>query len=64
MALKRAELTGAEVERLIEERAAARRAKDFAEADAVRARLAAGGVLIMDTPDGTTWRPGVQEAAS
>lgn len=64
MALKRAELTAADVEQQIEDRAAARKAKDFAEADAVRARLAAKGILMMDTPQGTSWRPGVQELPS
>jgi cysteinyl-tRNA synthetase len=34
--------------------------KDFEEADAVRARLAEAGILIMDSPAGTTWRPGVR----
>jgi len=38
------------------ERAAARAAKDFARADALRAELAAAGVEIMDGPRGTTWR--------
>jgi len=36
-------------------------AKDFEEADAVRARLDAVGIMIMDGPAGTTWRPGVQQ---
>jgi len=40
----------------IENRANARKAKDFAEADRVRTELAAKGVLIMDTPTGTTWK--------
>ena len=64
MALTRAEVTGEEVERLIDDRASARQAKDFGEADAVRARLAAKGILIMDTPRGTTWRPGMREVAA
>ncbi|GFH29518.1 uncharacterized protein HaLaN_28194, partial [Haematococcus lacustris] len=39
-------------------RAAARAAKDFAAADAIRIELAQQGVAIMDLPDGsTTWRP-------
>jgi cysteinyl-tRNA synthetase len=37
-------------------RAAARQAKDFAGADAIRAELQAGGVEIMDGPTGTDWR--------
>ncbi len=45
----------------IEERTAARAAKDFAAADAVRLRLAGRGVLLMDSGGGTAWRPGLQE---
>ena len=43
------------VERLLGERAAARKAKDFARADALRDGFAAAGVLVKDTPDGATW---------
>ncbi len=45
-----------EIERLIEERAQARRSRDFARADAIRDGLAARGVLLEDGPQGTTWR--------
>ncbi len=45
----------ARVERLIAERAEARKAKDYARADAIRDELAAMGVTIKDTPEGTTW---------
>jgi cysteinyl-tRNA synthetase len=44
------------VEAKIGERAEARRAKDFARSDAVRAELASLGVLLMDGPSGTTWK--------
>jgi cysteinyl-tRNA synthetase len=44
------------VEERIGARAAARAAKDFAAADAVRGELKERGVEIMDTPGGTTWR--------
>ena len=40
----------------IEERAAARKAKDFARSDAIRAELLAQGIALMDGPDGTTWK--------
>jgi cysteinyl-tRNA synthetase len=40
----------------IEERKNARAAKDFARADQVRAELAASGVILEDTPQGTKWR--------
>lgn len=44
------------VEERIAARTAARAAKDFAAADAVRNELKDRGVEIMDTPGGTTWR--------
>ncbi len=46
----------AAIEAAIAERLAARRARDFTRADAIRARLAADGVLLEDGPGGTTWR--------
>src|SRR5690606_19089587 len=45
-----------EIERLLEERAEARRRRDFATADAIRDRLAAAGIAIEDGPTGTRWR--------
>ena len=46
----------AEVETLIEQRAAARAAKDWPEADRIRDRLNALNVVVMDGPQGATWR--------
>ncbi|HEX3904169.1 MAG TPA: cysteine--tRNA ligase [Polyangia bacterium] len=46
----------AAVEARIGERAAARKAKDFASGDAIRRTLQELGVELMDTPAGTTWR--------
>ncbi len=48
--------TAEEIEALLAERAAARKAKDFARADAIRDDLAAKGIVIEDGPDGATWR--------
>ena len=52
------ELSADEIEALIAKRNAARAAKDFATADAVRDQLAAAGIRIEDGADGTSWRRG------
>ncbi|HLT00778.1 MAG TPA: cysteine--tRNA ligase [Geminicoccaceae bacterium] len=52
----KAEIDEAEIERLIELRAAARKAKNFEEADRIRDQLAAEGVILEDQPGKTRWR--------
>ncbi len=44
------------IDALLAERTAARAGKDFARADAIRGELAAIGVELFDTPNGTDWR--------
>jgi cysteinyl-tRNA synthetase len=48
----------AEIEALIAERIAAKRAKDFARADAIRDGLKARGIVLEDGPGGTSYRLG------
>ena len=45
----------AEVEALIEQRTAARKAKDFKTADAIRDKLKEMGITLEDTPQGVKW---------
>ncbi len=44
-----------EVESLIEQRTAARKAKDWATADAIRDKLKEMGIVLEDTPNGVKW---------
>ncbi len=46
----------AEIDSLLAERAAARKAKDFSASDRIRDDLASKGIVIEDGPDGVTWR--------
>jgi cysteinyl-tRNA synthetase len=50
------EADAARIDAAVAARLAARKARDFAEADRIRDALAAEGVEIMDGPDGSTWR--------
>jgi cysteinyl-tRNA synthetase len=52
-------LDEATILRMIDARAAAKKAKDFAEADRIRKQLLEQGIVLKDSPTGTTW-----EAAS
>jgi cysteinyl-tRNA synthetase len=45
-----------QIQRRIDERAQAKKDKDYARADAIRDELAASGIELMDSPQGTTWR--------
>ncbi len=45
----------AQIEKLIKQRAQAKAEKDFARADAIRARLTDMKIEVMDTPGGTVW---------
>ena len=51
-------LTDAEIDALIQARADAKKAKDFARSDKIRADLLAKGIILEDSRQGTTWRRG------
>ncbi|MDO5337562.1 MAG: cysteine--tRNA ligase [Eubacteriales bacterium] len=52
---KEEESLDAEVEKLIAERQAARKAKNFAKADEIRSRLTEMGIILKDTREGVKW---------
>jgi cysteinyl-tRNA synthetase len=52
---QRGQVDESTIERLIEQRTLVRNAKNFAESDRIRDELAAMGVVLKDSKDGTTW---------
>ena len=54
--LKKEEVLDKDVEELIQERQAARKAKDFAKADEIRGRLLEMGIELKDTREGVKWK--------
>jgi cysteinyl-tRNA synthetase len=44
------------VDQLVAERTAAKKARDFARADAIRAQLSEAGIVVEDTKDGIRWK--------
>ena len=53
---KKEELLDADIEKLIEERQAARKNKDFARADEIRNELPEKGIILEDTREGVQWK--------
>ncbi len=53
---KKEEVLDEDIEKLIADRQAARKAKDFAKADAIRAQLLDMGIELLDTREGVKWK--------
>ena len=53
---KEEEVLDEDIEKLIEERQAARKAKDFKRADEIRDQLQEMGIILKDTREGVTWK--------
>ena len=53
---RKEEILDGEIEQLIEERQAARKARDFKRADEIRDQLQARGILLEDTREGVKWK--------
>lgn len=53
---KKEELLDSDIEALINERQAARKARDFAHADAIRNELLEKGIILEDTREGVKWK--------
>jgi cysteinyl-tRNA synthetase len=51
-----ATLSDEEIEKLVAEHSQARKARDFARSDAIRAQLADNGVILENTKDGVRWK--------
>ena len=56
IAEKKEELLDEEIEQLIQERQEARKAKNFARADEIRAQLLEKGITLLDTREGVKWK--------
>jgi cysteinyl-tRNA synthetase len=50
------QISDEQVNRLIEERNAAKKARDFARSDAIRKQLADAGIVVEDTKEGIRWK--------
>ena len=53
---KKEEMLAEDIEKMIEERQAARKAKDFAKPDAIRDELLSRGIILEDTREGVKWK--------